>query len=95
MVLLYGLLGWKIAAIYLVTGLLIAIISGWIIGRLKLETWIEDWVQEMQASEAIIFEKKLSWHDQIDRGKEAVCDIVGKVWIYVVAGIAVGAIIHG
>ena len=57
MVLLYGLLGWKIAAIYLVTGLLIAIISGWIIGRLKLETWIEDWVQEMQASEAIIFEK--------------------------------------
>ena len=95
LVLLYGLLGWKVAAIYLVTGLLIAMISGWIIGRLKLETWIEDWVQELRAGEAIVIEQQLSWHDRIDMGKEAVRDIVGKVWMYVVAGIAVGALIHG
>ena len=95
LVLLYGLLGWKVAAIYLGTGLLIAMISGWIIGRLKLESWIEDWVQELRAGESIVFEKQLSWHNRIEMGKEAVCEIVGKVWLYVVAGIAVGALIHG
>lgn len=95
LVLLYGLLGWKVAALYLVTGLIIAMVSGWIIGRLKLETWIEDWVQELRAGEAIVFEEKLTWHDRINRGMEAVREIVGKVWVYVVAGIAVGAFIHG
>jgi len=95
LVLLYGLLGWKVAALYLVTGLLIAMVAGWVIGRLKLETWIEDWVQELRAGEALVFERKLTWPDRIDQGKEAVRDIVGKVWVYVVAGIAVGAFIHG
>jgi uncharacterized protein len=95
LVLLYGLLGWKVAALYLSSGLLIAIIAGWIIGRLKLETWIEDWVQELRAGEALVDEEKLSWLDRVDRGKEAVRDIVGKVWIYVIAGISVGALIHG
>ncbi|BHH83560.1 permease [Desulforhopalus sp. 52FAK] len=94
-VLLYGLLGWKVAALYLVTGLMIAIVSGWVIGRFKLENWIEDWVQAMRAGEAVVIEEKLSWADRVDRGKEAVRDIVGKVWIYVVAGIGVGALIHG
>ena len=95
LVLLYGLLGWKVAALYLGTRLLIAMVAGWVIGRLKLETWIEDSVQEMRAGGALIFEKKFSWSDRIDQGKEAVRDIVGKVWIYVVVGIAVGALIHG
>ena len=94
-ILLYGLLGWKVAALYLVTGLMIAIISGWLIGRLKLEHWIEDWVQAMRAGEAVVIEEKLSWTERIARGREAVHDIVGKVWIYVVAGIGVGAAIHG
>lgn len=94
-VLLYGLLGWKVAAIYLVTGLLIAIISGWVIGRFKLEHWIEEWVQALRAGDAVVIEEKLIWPDRIGRGREAVRDIVGKVWIYVVAGIGVGAVIHG
>jgi len=94
-VLLYGLLGWKVAALYLVTGLMIAIISGWVIGRFKLEHWIEDWVQAMRAGEAVVIEEKLTWADRVDRGREAVRDIVGKVWMYVVAGIGVGALIHG
>lgn len=94
-VLLYGLLGWKVAALYLGTGLLIAIVAGWVIGRLKLESWIEEWVQEMRAGEAIVFEQQLTWVDRLEQGKEAVRDIVGKVWVYVVAGIAVGALIHG
>lgn len=94
-ILLYGLLGWKVAAVYLGTGLVIAMVSGWIIGRLKLEHWIEDWVQELRAGEAVVIEEKLTWVDRVDRGCEAVRDIVGKVWIYVVAGIGVGAAIHG
>lgn len=95
LVLLYGLLGWKVAAIYLGTGLVIAMVAGWVIGRLKLEHWIEDWVRDLRANEAIVAEERLSWSDRIDRGKEAVTDIVGKVWIYVIAGIGVGAAIHG
>ncbi len=90
-----GLLGWKVAALYLGTGLFIAVIAGWIIGRLRLEHWIEGWVQELRAGEAVVVEEKLTWTDRIERGREAVHDIVGKVWIYVVAGIAVGALIHG
>jgi uncharacterized membrane protein YraQ (UPF0718 family) len=95
LVLLYGLLGWEVAAIYLVSGLVIAMISGWVIGRLKLEHWIEDWVRELRAGEIISAEESLSWSDRVDRGKEAVRDIVGKVWIYVIAGIGAGALIHG
>ncbi len=95
LVLLYGLLGWKVAAIYLGTGLLIAMVAGWIIGRLQLETWIEDWVQELRAGEAFVDEEQLDWHDRFERGKEAIRDIVGKVWLYVIIGIGVGALIHG
>ncbi|HHB75254.1 MAG TPA: permease [Desulfobulbus sp.] len=95
LVLLYGLLGWKVAAIYLTSGLVIAMVSGWIIGRFHLEHWVEDWVQELRAAEAVVVEEKLTWADRMERGKEAVRDIVGKVWIYVVAGIGVGAAIHG
>ncbi len=95
LVLLYGLLGWKVAAIYLGSGLVIAMVAGWIIGRFHLEGWIEDWVQELRAGEAVVMEEKLTWADRIERGRIAVRDIVGKVWIYVVAGIGVGAAIHG
>lgn len=95
LVLLYGLLGWKIAALYLGTGLMIAIVAGWVIGRFKLENWIEDWVQELRAGEAVVVEEKLTLTDRIDRGREAVREIVGKVWPYVIAGIGVGGLIHG
>ncbi len=95
LILLYGLLGWKIALLYLGTGLLIAITAGWVIGRFNIEHWIEDWVQELRSAEMVVLEEKLTWTDRIIRGKEAVRDVVGKVWLYVVAGIAVGALIHG
>jgi len=95
LVLLYGLLGWKIAALYLVTGLSIAIVAGWIIGRMGMEDQIEDWVREMRDGEALVFQQKLTWGDRIAFGTEAIRDIVGKVWLYVVAGILVGALIHG
>jgi hypothetical protein len=95
LVLLYGLLGWEVAALYLFSGLAIAIIAGWTIGRLQLDGWMEDWVRELRAAEMVVIEEKLAWPDRIDQGKQAVRDIVGKVWIYVIAGIGVGAVIHG
>lgn len=93
--LLYGLLGWKVAAIYMGTGLFIAIFSGWIIGRLKLEGHIEDWVTEINTTAINMEEEKLSWNDRIVYGWDAVKEIIGRVWIYVILGIAVGAGIHG
>jgi uncharacterized protein len=95
LVLLFGLFGWKVAALYLTTGLVIAIISGWVIGRLHMEKYIEDWVREIRANGAPLFMETLNWSGRIDYAWQAVRDIVGKVWGYVVAGIAVGAAIHG
>jgi hypothetical protein len=95
LVLLYGLLGWKVAALYLVTGLLVAIVAGWIIGRLGMENHIEDWVREMRSNADEVPDERLTWQERIRMGLAAVKDIVGKVWIYVVAGIGVGAAIHG
>lgn len=94
-VLLLGMFGWKVALIYVSTGLAIAIISGWIIGRLRLERYIESWVHEIKIANVDTTNEKLSWANRIEAGKIAVKEIVGKVWPYVIAGIAVGAAIHG
>jgi uncharacterized membrane protein YraQ (UPF0718 family) len=94
LVLLFGLFGWKVAALYLVTGLSIAIVAGWIIGRLKLEQHVEPWVWQIQSSTAVADQKR-SWSERMGDGRQAVREIVGKVWLYVVIGIAVGAGIHG
>jgi len=95
LVLLYGLFGWKIAAIYLGTGLLIAMIAGWVIGRLRMERHLEEWVLQIQAGGNGMVEENLNWTNRIQYGIDAVKEIVGKVWFYVVLGIAVGAGIHG
>jgi len=95
LVLLYGLFGWKVAALYMGTGLAIAISAGWVIGRLRLERHVEDWVYAVPVGEDPEAEASVSWTDRIDQGAVAVRDIVGRVWPYVVLGIAVGAGIHG
>jgi len=96
LVLLYGLFGWKIAAIYMSTGLIIAMLAGWTIGRLKMEHHLEDWVYKIQVGGSGVYdEERKRLVDRIHFGLEAVRDIVGKVWIYVILGIAVGAGIHG
>jgi len=94
-VLLFGMFGWQTAVIYVVTGLIIAITAGWIIGKLHLERWVEGWVYETKVSHAGLEEEKLKFSDRIQFGLQAVKDIVGKVWLYVVLGIAVGAAVHG
>jgi len=94
--LLYGLFGWKIAAIYAGTGLAIAMVSGWMIGRLGMERYVEEWVYAAPARADEGDEgPDLSWRDRVHYGLNAVREIVGKVWPWVLAGIAVGAMIHG
>ncbi len=96
LVLLFGLFGWKVAALYLGTGLVIAVAAGWVIGRLRLERWVEAWVYETKGGSAPVSEEgPPSWSDRIRLGSDAVRDIVGRVWPYVLVGIAVGAGIHG
>jgi uncharacterized protein len=93
-VLLLGLFGWKVTGLYVGTGLAIAMIAGWTIGRLRLEKWVEPWVYQTRTG-AAQEETSMTWTDRIRFGQEAVRDIVGRVWLYVVLGIAVGAGIHG
>ncbi len=95
-VLLFGLFGWQTTLLYVATGLFIAIFSGWLIGKLKLEHLLEDWVQNIQKKENIDYtESKMSFNERIDAGIEATKEIVGKIWIYIILGIAVGAGVHG
>ncbi len=95
LVLLYGLFGWKVAAIYFGMGLMIAMVAGWVIGRLHMEKHLEEWVFDIQAGENGVPEPRRNWVERIQAGTLAVRDIVGRVWLYVVLGIAVGAAIHG
>jgi uncharacterized membrane protein YraQ (UPF0718 family) len=93
-VMLFGLFGWKIASLYIVTGLIIAIIGGFVIGRLKMERYVEDFVWKIQQQGRMEGEQ-LTWPVRIQRAWDSVKEIVGKVWPYVLIGIAVGAGIHG
>lgn len=95
--LLWVMFGWKIAVIYIVSGLTVAIIGGMVIGRLKLEHLVEDYVYQIKSvqcgCEGELPEQ--TWRDRVDYARSYVAQILKKVWPYVVIGIAVGAAIHG
>jgi len=93
--LLFGMFGWKVALLYLGLGLSVAIVSGWIIGRLKMEAYLEDWVRDMPRMSADYVATGMKLGDRIEGGFQAVKEIVGKVWPYILGGIAIGALIHG
>ncbi len=95
LVMLIGLFGWKVALIYVGTGLSIAITSGWIIGKLGLEKFVAEWAYTIKANLEGEVEEKISFAQRINSGYQAVSEIVGKIWIYIVIGIAVGAGAHG
>jgi uncharacterized membrane protein YraQ (UPF0718 family) len=94
LVLLYGLFGWQVAALYLVTGLTIAILAGWVIGRLRMERYVQEWVRQIRMGDAAP-DAQMDWPARVAYAWQAVKDVLGKVWPYVLAGIAVGAAIHG
>ncbi|MEW5771577.1 MAG: permease [Pseudomonadota bacterium] len=94
--LLFGLFGWKVAALYLVLGLTVAIVAGLVIGRLGMEHHLEDWVRAIQVGAApALDDADPGWRDRLGKGVAYVKEIVGRVWPWLVGGIAVGAGIHG
>ncbi|WP_243337168.1 permease [Anaeromyxobacter soli] len=95
LVLLLGLFGWKVAALYLVTGLAIAVAAGFVLGRMKLERYVEPWVYASMKRSEVHERERLGFQGRVEKGVEAVRDVVGKVWPWVLAGIAVGAGVHG
>ncbi|PTW50905.1 permease [Rhodovulum kholense] len=98
LVLLFGLVGWQVALAYLAFGLGIAILAGVVIGKLRLEGWLQDWVREIHSGAAApggVAGKRLSMADRYRHGIEAVREIFGKVWLWIVLGIGLGAVIHG
>jgi uncharacterized protein len=94
-VLLFGLFGWKIAALYVVSGMTIGILGGMLIGRLKLERYVEDFVWQIQVSEQPGVVYKPNWDERIRNAAASTKDIVGRIWLFVVIGIGIGAGIHG
>ena len=95
LILLAGLFGWKVAIIYVITGLTIAIVSGFIIEKLKLQKYVADWVYQVKATHTDVQKEKLSLEKRLRIGWDTVKEIVGKIWIYILIGIAVGAGAHG
>ncbi len=93
-VVLFGLFGWKVAGLYIASGLVIAFLAGLVIGRFQLERYVEDFVWKIHSGSSLGVEK-LTWPMRIDRAWGSVKEIVGKVWLSVVVAIAVGAAIHG
>jgi uncharacterized protein len=102
-ILLWGLFGLRVTLIYISFGVGLAIASGYIIGLLKLEKWVEPFVWELQKSHQSMppeYQDKpnllvLTWSQRFDQGKYQSSEIVRSVWLYVVGGIAIGAGIHG
>ena len=97
-VLLLGLFGWKIALLYLASGITIGIVAGLILGRMKLERYVEDFVYAIKAKNPqtiAIDEEMLTWVERFQQAAESTREIVGKVWLFVIIGIGIGAFIHG
>ena len=92
---LLGLFGWKIAGLYALTGVSVAFLSGWVLGKLKMERHLEPWVMETPFLAQSATAYKLGFTDRLEAAVQGVKEIVGKVWPYILVGIAVGAFIHG
>lgn len=96
LVLLFGMFGWQVAGLYLVSGLAIAIVAGIVIGRLKMEQYVEEFVYQIKIKSSGLSESgHLSWTERFEQSLQSTREIVGKVWVYVILGIAIGAFIHG
>src|SRR4030043_93371 len=93
-VLLLGLFGWKITAIYVSTGLLVAIFGGFVIGKLKLEKWVEEYVYKLhieQVHEII----KQTFKERLQYAKGNTTDILKRVWLFIIIAIGIGGLMHG
>jgi uncharacterized protein len=96
-VMLFGLFGWEIALLYLLSGMLIGLIAGIVLGRMKLEAYVEPFVYEIQAKAGKKGKVAIqpSWTERFQDAAYNTREIIAKVWLYVISGIAIGAFIHG
>ena len=92
---LFGLFGWQVAGLYLITGLIIAVVGGILIGRLRPEQYVEEFVWQVQVGTTANATYKPTWDDRIREAGRSTKEIVGKVWPFVIIGIGIGAGIHG
>ncbi len=93
LVMLYSLFGWKIGTLYLISGVLVGVVGGMVIGAMNMEKHVEEYVYEIDAGDTEI--EEMTWEDRVDFAKSQVKEIVGRVWKYVIIGIGLGALIHG
>ena len=93
LIMLWGLFGWKIALIYIGAGLLVAIFGGIIIGKLKMEKYVQDYVWEMQVGNTEIV--KQTFREKLVYARQYTLDLLKKIWPYVIVGVGLGAFIHG
>jgi len=90
--LLASIFNWKIAIAYVIVGLVLAVISGTIISKAKLEKYVEPFVFSNKVLE--LEQEELTTKDRIDFAKSQVLDIVKRVWVYILLGVGIGAAIH-
>jgi hypothetical protein len=95
LVLLFGLFGWQIALLYIISGLIIAIVAGLVIGRMKVERLVADFVWQSKLKNNSILEVKMSQKERMIYAVNYSLDIFKKVWPYILVGVGVGAWIHG
>ena len=94
--LLYGLFGWQIAALYVASGLVLASLAGFLLGRMKLERHVEGFVYDMQVGAAANEAgTPPTWRERFAGGRDEVKTVVLKIWPYLLVGIGIGAAIHG
>jgi uncharacterized membrane protein YraQ (UPF0718 family) len=95
LVLLWGLFGWKIAVIYMATGLFVAILAGMVIGKLKLENWVEEYVYKIHSLGVAQEMAKQKFRERLASARWSTADILKRVWVYVIVAIGIGGFIHG
>ena len=93
LVMLWGLFGWRIAFLYTATGVMLAFFGGIIIGKLKLEHLVEDYIHQIKMGESE--EIVPTWKERLSYARAYTKDILRRVWLFVLIGIGIGAWIHG
>lgn len=93
-VLLFGLFGWKVTAIYIGAGLLVAIFGGLLIGQLKLEKWVEEYVYTFHNGQEYEMTKQ-TFKERLQFAKDSTTDILKRIWLYILIAIGIGGFIHG
>ena len=94
-VVLAATVGWKVAVLYVIAGLTVGIVGGLLIEFFKLEKWVEEYVWKIRMGETAIQQAQTSFKARLDYAWEQVKEIVGRIWLYVLVGVGLGAGLHG